>query len=58
MRDHRVSPARAVYVDDRHDNVEVAAALGFTALHFTTATGLATDLQRLGVLGPQPAAGP
>jgi 2-haloacid dehalogenase len=47
---HRVDPARAVYVDDRADNVEAAEALGLTGLVFTDPEVLRTDLVRLGLI--------
>jgi len=56
---HDVDPARAVYVDDRDDNVAAAAALGLTALVFTDPDLLRADLARLGLLGlPADAPGP
>ena len=37
---HGVDPARTAFVDDRAENVEAAAALGFTAIRFTDAASL------------------
>ncbi len=41
--------ARAVFVDDSPANVEAAAAVGMTGLHFTTADRLRSDLADLGL---------
>lgn len=50
---HAVEPAAAVFVDDRHDNVDAAAALGMHGLVFTDAATLRADLVELGLLsGP------
>lgn len=46
-----VDPREAVFVDDRHDNVEAARALGLHGLVFTDAPTLRADLLRLGLLG-------
>lgn len=41
---------RAVFIDDRLENVAAAAAVGMKALHFTGADFLRRELQTLGVL--------
>ncbi|MEJ8572900.1 HAD family phosphatase [Microbaculum marinum] len=43
-----MSAASMVFIDDRADNVEAAAQLGFHALRFTTPEALAEDLAALG----------
>jgi 2-haloacid dehalogenase len=45
-----LDPKECVYIDDVAANVEAAARLGMTALHFTDPAGLAADLSRLGLL--------
>lgn len=47
-----LDPAGCVFVDDSPANVEAAAALGLTGLHFTGADRLRADLEGLGLLGP------
>ena len=42
-------PSRAVFVDDRVQNLAPARALGMHALHFTTVDALRSDLAALGV---------
>jgi len=54
LRTYVVDPARAVYVDDRADNVRVAQALGLTGLVFSSPPRLRADLERLGLLAPRP----
>jgi 2-haloacid dehalogenase len=49
---HDVDPARAAYVDDRVDNVDVASALGLTGLVFSDPVVLRGDLVGLGLLDP------
>jgi 2-haloacid dehalogenase len=49
---HGVDPAAAAYVDDRPDNVAIAAGLGFTGLVFTDPDLLRRDLVALGLLDP------
>jgi 2-haloacid dehalogenase len=44
-----ITPERSVYLDDNQRNLIPAAELGFTALHFTSPTQLAEDLEKLGV---------
>lgn len=46
-----LDPAETVFVDDTPVNVAGAAALGLTALHFTDADRLRTQLVSLGLLG-------
>jgi 2-haloacid dehalogenase len=45
-----VDPGRAVFIDDREDNVEAARASGFVGVVFTSAGQLRTDLARLDLL--------
>lgn len=53
---HGVDPARTAYVDDRADNVAVAATFGLTGLVFTDPGALRADLRGLGLLdGAAPA---
>jgi 2-haloacid dehalogenase len=47
---HAVDPAEAVFIDDSPPNVEAAAALGMTAIHFRGAAPLRVELTRLGLL--------
>lgn len=47
---YALEPASAVFVDDSRANVAAAAALGFTAIHFTDAASLRAELAGLGVL--------
>lgn len=44
-----VDPRRAVFVDDRRDNVEAARALGFIGVVFESPEALADELRRLGL---------
>ncbi|GMA31293.1 HAD-IA family hydrolase [Litorihabitans aurantiacus] len=48
---HDVDPARAVFVDDREENVVAARALGFHGRVFLTAERLRAELVGLGVPG-------
>ena len=43
----RVSPAEFVFIDNRIENVDAAAALGATAHHFTGAAGMRAFLEEL-----------
>lgn len=43
-------PERALFIDDRLENVAAAAAIGMKAVQFTGADALRRDLQGLGVL--------
>lgn len=45
-----LEPHEALFVDDRHDNVDGAAAVGMHAVPFTDATTLRADLRRFGLL--------
>ena len=54
LRTYSVDPARAVYIDDRDVNVEVAERLGLTGLVFSSPPRLRADLERLGLLAPRP----
>ena len=47
-----LAPGTALFVDDRADNVEAAAANGFIGHHFDGAEGLATQLRQLGLINP------
>ena len=48
-----VEPAACVFIDDSLPNVDAAAGVGFTALHFTDAVALRAQLVDLGLLGPR-----
>lgn len=50
MRRYSIVPHQAVFVDDAAANVQAAAALGFSAIHFRDAASLRRDLQALGLL--------
>ena len=53
-----VSPARSLFVDDSHVNVEGARRVGMHAVQFHDAARLRTELERLGLLdAPSIAAG-
>lgn len=45
---HGLDPAATVFIDDSRPNVDAAAAVGITALHFTSPQGLRDDLDGLG----------
>jgi len=45
-----LDPARAVFVDDRADNVEGARRHGFTGVRFVSAVSLRAELSALGLL--------
>ena len=47
---YRVDPARAVFIDDSSNNVDVAAALGIHAIQFRSPPALRDELTALGVL--------
>lgn len=47
----RFIPRRTVFIDDSQANVEAAAALGMTPVHFTDAATLRRRLRQLGLLG-------
>jgi 2-haloacid dehalogenase len=49
MRRFDVIPERSVFVDDRADNVDAAASLGFRAVHFRSAAQLRTELADMGL---------
>jgi putative hydrolase of the HAD superfamily len=42
---YQLEPARTVFIDDLHGNVEAAKELGWRGIHFTSAKQLAEDLQ-------------
>jgi len=46
----QATPEESIYVDDRPMFVQVAAELGFTALHYTSLPKLADQLSSLGLL--------
>jgi putative hydrolase of the HAD superfamily len=46
----QVKPERAVFVDDREQNLTPAKALGLQTVHFTSAEGLRESLKGLGLL--------
>jgi 2-haloacid dehalogenase len=45
----QVAPTRAIFVDDRSDNVKAAVAAGYLGHHFCGAEGLAERLAALGI---------
>jgi 2-haloacid dehalogenase len=45
-----IDPARAVFIDDREDNVDAARASGFVGVEFTSAGQLREELARLELL--------
>lgn len=47
---YKLRPERAVFIDDRADNVESARTLGFHGIHFTDATALRRQLTALELL--------
>jgi putative hydrolase of the HAD superfamily len=46
----QVKPERAVFIDDREQNLTPAKALGLQTIHFTDADGLRESLKSLGLL--------
>lgn len=50
LRRFGLSPGEGLFIDDRHENVEAAAANGFVAHHFQDAPILRTELKRLNLL--------
>lgn len=50
VREHRLNPAEAAFIDDHAPNVEVAQQLGFQSVLFTSPADLRLDLLRLGLL--------
>jgi 2-haloacid dehalogenase len=52
---HGLDPADCVFIDDSPANVAAAAELGITAVQFTDATQLRSDLSSLGLIGESPA---
>jgi 2-haloacid dehalogenase len=50
LKTFAIEPARAVYIDDRRDNVEAASALGMRGLLFTDPRCLRTELVRIGLI--------
>jgi 2-haloacid dehalogenase len=47
-----IDPTRAVYIDDRQNNVDAAVALGMHGVVFTNPPQLRMELVRLGLLSP------
>lgn len=45
-----IDPARAIYIDDRRDNVEAATALGMHGVVFTDSASLRAELARVGLI--------
>ncbi len=45
-----ITPAQALFVDDREDNVSGAEAIGFHGHHFTDASRLRADLNKHGLI--------
>ena len=50
VTDFDIEPTEAVFIDDVPKNVDAARALGFHAIHFTSATALRSELADCGVL--------
>ncbi len=50
LRRYDLDPAGTVFIDDSADNVSAARALGFEAVHFTSAADLRDRLRRLDLL--------
>lgn len=55
---YRLDPGTTVFVDDSPANVAAAGKAGLVALRFRDAATLRADLQRLGLLPPDPTAPP
>jgi putative hydrolase of the HAD superfamily len=49
LREIEAVPEEAMFIDDMHENVAAAAALGITAFHFTSAGELLDAFSRLGL---------
>ena len=47
---HGLAPERTLFIDDMHDNVDAARALGWHGIRFETAAALAQHLQGHGLL--------
>lgn len=45
-----IDPARAIYIDDRRANVEVAASFGMRGILFTDSRSLRKELMRAGLI--------
>ena len=45
-----IDPARAIYIDDRRENVEVAASFGMHGILFTDSRWLRKELMRAGLI--------
>ena len=50
LRRYGLDPTGTVFIDDSADNVSAARALGFEAVHFTSAAELRSRLRRLDLL--------
>jgi 2-haloacid dehalogenase len=46
----RIEPSRAIYIDDRSENVEAAIELGMFGILFSDSCGLRAELTRAGVI--------
>lgn len=49
MTRYAVAPERAVFIDDKQENVEAARALGMAGIHFTDAALLRQQLREMGL---------
>jgi FMN phosphatase YigB (HAD superfamily) len=43
----QAKPASSLFIDDREQNLTPAIAMGMNVIHFTSATQLRSDLERL-----------
>jgi len=50
LKTFAIDPAKAVYIDDRRDNVEAASALGMHGVVFTDSRSLRAELVRVGLI--------
>jgi 2-haloacid dehalogenase len=55
---HALDPRTSVFIDDSPPNLAAARELGITALHFTSARQLWSDLRDLGLPGTAPTGSP
>ncbi len=53
-----VAPERALFLDDKAENIAAAESIGMQAIQFTTADALQAELDRRGLLGLLPAVVP
>jgi len=49
MQRHAIEPSRAVFIDDRLENVEAAQRVGLHGIHFLEAMALRPELRKLGL---------